>query len=209
MVVFYAVCMGIGFLFALLGAVFGEIFGHGVIDGHGVEFEHGVEAGGHGIETETGHSEVLGQHDVMGQAPGAHDMPGASVFNTITLSTFIAFFGGGGLIGTLVFGLGPLGSLATALPTGLVLAGGQFLLFVKVFIGAQASSEPARAELVGCEATVIASISKGRIGQVSYAVSGSRFTAPALCGDEQEIPLGTKVKIYGVRGATVVVKPIR
>ena len=182
-----------------MGAVFGGFAGHGGLGGHGVEIAHGTHIGG-------GHA---AEAHVTGADSGtASHMPGASVFNAMTVSTFVAFFGGGGLIAMKLLGLGPLWSVAAALPIALIIAAGQFLLFVHVFVQAQASSEAMRADLVGCEAGVITSISAGRTGQICYVLNGSRFTAPALSVDGRSIKRGARVRIAEVRGATTVVEPM-
>jgi membrane protein implicated in regulation of membrane protease activity len=204
MVVFYLVCLTVGFLFSLMGAVFGGAFGHGGFGGHaglghGVEIDHG----GH-----FGHGHIAVDHESAAGSNPSSQMPGASVFNAMTVSTFIAFFGGGGLIAMKVLGLGPLWSVAAALPVALIIAACQFLLLVHVFIHAQASSEALRAVLVGCEAGVITSIAADRTGRISYVLKGSRFTAPAISLDGESIDRGAKVRIAEVRGATTVVEPM-
>jgi membrane protein implicated in regulation of membrane protease activity len=225
--IFYASCLGFGFFFALMGAIFGEIAGHFHVGlgGHHIELGgHHIELGGHHIEL--GHHGVhIGEHgigaghpDVAPHAAAEHglhvapaegnQMPGASVFNTITLSTFMAFFGIAGLVAVWGFHLSPIVSLACALPSSMIVAAGQFTLFVKVFVHAQASSEATMSEVLGSEAQVTASIPGDRVGQIAYVIKGSRFTAPAVSADGHDIARGTRVYIVNIRGTALVVRPI-
>ena len=202
---FYFACLLFGFLFALIGAVFGE-FGHG-----GVEGGHEVDVGGGGHEVDfghaAGHEAGVGGH-VIGVEGGGHAMPGTSVFNTITISTFTGFFGIGGLIAVWGFGQSALGSLAIALPAAALMAALEFLLYVKVFVKAQASSEATLAEILGCEAEVTAGIPSDRVGQIVYVIKGSRYTAHAGSADGEDIPRGARVRVVNIRGNTLMVRPL-
>ena len=210
--IFYAACLAFGFLFALLGAIFGELGGHFHADfgghhvelGHGGGFDHGL---GHGMET--GHGVGVGSHEVAGGGIDAdQNMPGANFFNTITMSTFLAFFGLSGLITVWVFHLPAAISLLLAFPLSVVIAAGQFLLWMNLFVKAQASSEATMFEVLGCEADVISSIPGDRVGEISYIIRGSRFTAPAVSSDKEDIPRGAKVQIVNINGTTLIVKPL-
>lgn len=206
--IFYLICFGVGFLFALIGAIFGEIGAHGGLEigGHDIDVGHGVELD-HGLDV--GHEIGVGGHEIAagGFEPG-HDMPTAHVLNTITIATFLAFFGLAGLLTVWVFRMPAALSLAFSLPLGLFIAAMQFLLWVKVFIKAQASSEATMSDILGCEAEVGASIPSGHVGQINYTIRGSRFTAPAVSSDDTEIPRGSRVVIVNVRGNTFVVRPL-
>jgi membrane protein implicated in regulation of membrane protease activity len=207
---FYLVCLGVGFLFALLGAIFGELAGHFNFDigGHEIGVDHGMGVGEPAIavghELGAGH-EIAPGHGIAGVG---HDMPGASLFNTITLSTFLAFFGIAGLGGTWGLGLRPLASVAFALPTAMLIAGGQFALFVKVFVKAQASSEATMSEVLGCEADVLTGIPADRMGQIGYVIKGSHYNAPAVSEDGKDIARGTRVYIVNVKDNAFVVRPL-
>lgn len=207
---FYFACLLFGFLFALIGALFGEVFGHGGLEMGGHEIDlggggHEVDFGGH--EVDFGHAGGVEGH-VIGVEGGGHEMPGASVFNTITISTFIGFFGIGGLIAVWGFGQGALGSLAIAVPSAAIMAALEFLLYVKVFVKAQASSEATLSEILGCEAEVTASIPGERVGQIAYVIKGSRYTAHAASADGEDIPRGTRVRVVNIRGNTLMVRPL-
>jgi membrane protein implicated in regulation of membrane protease activity len=209
--IFYFACFAFGFIFALLGAIFGELSGafHVDVGGHHIEFGHGVEHGGfsHGIEA--GHDVGAGSHEIAGGVEAGHAMPGANILNTITIATFLSFFGLTGLLSVWVFRMPAPLSLVFALPMSMLVAAAQFFLWVKVFVKAQASSEATLSDILGCEAEVAAGIPAERVGQINYAIRGSRFTAPAVSSDGTEIPRGARVVIVNVRGNTLVVRPVQ
>lgn len=205
--IFYFACLSFGFLFALLGAVFGEIFGHAETDigGHEVGVGHAeVDAAGH--EVDLGHGGAEG-HDVH---VGTHvsDMPGANFFNMITIATFCGFLGIIGL--ALVWGLhvGALPSLAISVPAALVIAALQFVLYVRIFIEAQGSSEATLSETLGCEADVITTIPASSVGEIAYVIKGTRYSAPASSADGADIARGTRVQVVNMKGSTFIVRPL-
>jgi len=209
--IFYFACFAFGFIFALLGAVFGELGGHfhADIGGHHIELGHGVEHGGFSHGVEAGHEVGAGGHEIAGGVEADHAMPGANVFNTITIATFLSFFGLAGLLTVWVFRMPSSLSLVVSFPLSIIIAAAQFTLWVKVFVRAQASSEATLSEILGCEAEVAAGIPGERVGQINYTIRGSRFTAPAVSSDGTDIPRGTRVVIINVRGNTLVVRPLQ
>jgi membrane protein implicated in regulation of membrane protease activity len=206
--IFYFGCFAFGFIFALIGAIFGELGGHlnAGVGGHEIDIGgHEIDIGGHEIDI-GGHEVDIGGHDI---GAAGHDMTGANVFNTITMATFLAFFGLAGLVSVWVLRIPALVSLVVSLPLAILMAAGQFLLWVNLFVKAQASSEATLSEILGCEAEVFASIPGDRVGQINYTIRGSRFTAPAVSSDGTDIPRGTRVVIVNIRGNTLVVRPVQ
>ena len=188
--IFYFACSALGFLFALLGAIFGELGGGDVdADVGGGDFDLSPE----GI-------------DVGGADTGG--MPDASILNTITVSTFVGFFGLSGLLAVWVLGMDPIPSLALSIPTAVLIAAAQFTLYLKIFVRAQGSSEATMSETLGCEAEVITPIPADRVGEIAYVIKGSRYTAPAASADKEDIPKGTTVHVVNIRGTTFVVRPL-
>ncbi len=191
--IFYFACLSFGFLFALIAVVLGEVLGHADVGGgHDVGVGHDADIGGHDIDA------------------GGHDagMDGASVFNSLTICTFLGFFGLSGLIALWGLNFSAIGSLAFALPVGIIIAATQFILYLKIFVQAQGSSEATLFETLGCQAEVITGIPEGRVGEIAYVIKGTRYTAPATGADGMEIPKGTCVQVVNVRGSTYVVRPI-
>ncbi len=209
--ILYLICLGVGFLFALVGAIFGEL-GHGGVEagGHEISVEHGgLEVGDQDIdfghELDISH-EVAGDHPV-GMTEAGHG-PDASFLNSITISVFTAFFGLSGLFAVYVMGLTALPSLAFAVPVALVVAVAQFALYVRLFVHAQASSEATLAEVLGCEAEVITCIPGDRVGEIAYVIKGSRYTSPAVSADGEDLPRGTRVRVVNIKAAMLVVRPV-
>lgn len=209
--IFYFICLVVGFLFALVGAIFGEL-GHGGMDAGGHELSlghHSIEVGDHnldfGHDVDASHDMVAGGHSVGMEHAG--QMPEVSFFNAITISVLTAFFGLSGLFAVYVLRMSALPSLAFALPVGLAIAVGQFLMYVKLFVQAQASSEATMAEVLGCEAEVITSIPADKVGEIAYVVKGTRYTSPAISADAEEVPKGTRVRVVNIKGTTLVVRP--
>ncbi|MHB9036931.1 MAG: NfeD family protein [Armatimonadota bacterium] len=198
--IFYFVCLFSGFVFALIGAIFGELGGHFHVGvgGHHVEIGQTVSSS-HGFES--------GDHGGEFSAESEH-MPGASILNTITMATFVGCFGLSGLIAVWVMRMGPLTSLAFSLPTSVIVAVLQFVLYVKLFINAQASSEATLSDVLGCQAQVILGIPAGNVGQITYVIKNSRFTAPATSADGDSIPRGTSVLVVNIKGSTFMVRPM-
>lgn len=199
--VFYFGCLSLGFLFALVGAFFGEFLGRGDVDagGHEIDIGHDVDAGGVGHEMDLGHDAA---------AAHAGEAGSASILNSITISTFVAFFGLAGLVAVWGFGLGGVPSLAFALPVAMITAAAQFYLYVKLLVKAQASSEATMFDILGCQAEVITAIPADRVGEIAYVIKGTRYSAPAASADNEDIPRGTRVQVVNIRGATLVVRPM-
>jgi membrane protein implicated in regulation of membrane protease activity len=210
--IFYFVCVAFGFLFALVTVVFGELGAH--IGDHGVEVGHpGAEVGvGHdadvGHDVGAGHDVGPGHGDVIGISAEAQHMPQASVLNTLTVLVFIAFFGLAGLFAVWVLRLPPVPSLAFALPVGLIASAAEFVLYVKVFVKAQGSSEATMQEILGCEAEVITSIPAEHTGEVAYVIKGSRYNSPATSEEKEDLPSGTRVRVVNTQGGVLVVRAI-
>lgn len=174
----YAVCFGVGLLFALLSVFLGHL-GH---DGH-VDAAH--DAGG-----VQGHAEA---------GFGTHDMPGFEPVGPTTIATFITAFGGIGMvlnqsdsIHRYSWAVAGVGALAIAALVGWG--------FAVVFRWAQGSSEGRIAEINGVTATVITPIPAGGVGEIAYVQAGSRYSAPARTEDGAAFPNGATVKITRVVG---------
>jgi membrane-bound ClpP family serine protease len=92
--------------------------------------------------------------------------------------------------------------------SGLVVAGVIFYLFYKIFQVTQASSEPTRETVLDIEAEVITPIPADGVGEISYVVKGSRFTAPARSEEKEPIAKRTMVRITKVVGSIFYVREI-
>lgn len=172
----YAICFGVGLVFTLCSAVFGHLFGGDV--GHG-------DVGGHGD---------------FG-ADGGGDMPGVSVLSPAVIASFITAFGGFGLLLRLIPATSsPLISSPLAVVGGFTVAAAVVAVLRTVFRKTQSSSESRVAALVGVDATIVTGIPEGGVGEISYVVGGTRYTAPARSETGASVPAGKTVKIARVVG---------
>jgi RNA polymerase sigma factor (sigma-70 family) len=173
----YAVCFGVGLVFALLSVIFGHL-GHTGDAG----MDHGT--------ADQGHAEA---------GFGTHDMPGFEAVGPTTIATFVTAFGGLGMV------LNQSDTLHRV--SGLLAAVGAFAIaalvawgFSQVFRWAQGSSEGRVAQLGGSTATVITPIPAGSVGEIAYVQSGTRYSAPARAENGAAIANGATVKITRVVG---------
>ena len=181
----YAVCFGVGLLFAVVSAFLGHLFG-----GHDVPSDIGT--GGH---AEAGFQDT--------------GMPGLSPSSPTTITAFLTAFGGMGLIfSKLEATRSPWISAPLALLGALIIAAGVVWLFGTVFHKMDSSSESHVATLVGMSATVITPIPSNGVGEIAYVQAGTRYSAPAR--DERGAPVanGQTVKIVRIVGTQFYVSPI-
>lgn len=181
----YLICFFVGFGFAVVSGLLSGVFSGGA--------EAHVDAGGADV----------GGADAAGPTDGAvHFSP----LSPVTLSTFIATFGGAGVIFKKVLGW----PLPLHLPLSIAAAFGVatlvFLLFYKLFSITQASSTARAGEMVGLEAEVTVPIPNHGLGEISYTVAGLRQTSPARTADGKELPARITVKIVEQAGNTFVVR---
>ena len=187
----YTISLVIGVVYVIIGSILGEI-------GH-----HGVELAGQDTDlggADVGHDMDVG-HDVGHADAGhlAHDTglghEHISPFKPLTIATFMTGFGGLGLISQLGLKVSPLVSLFVAGPGALAIAAIEFAAFVRLIIGAEASSEATFYETLGSEAEVTVAIPENGLGQVAYHIKGFRYMSPARSDDGKPIKQGERVRI--------------
>ena len=181
----YAVCFGVGLLFAIVSAFLGHLFG-----GHDAHVDVGT--GGH---AEAGFQDT--------------GMPGLSPVSPTTITAFLTAFGGLGLIFTKLEAThSPWISAPLAVLGALIIAAGVVWLFGTVFHKMDSSSESHLATLAGMSATVITPIPANGVGEIAYVQAGTRYSAPAR--DERGAPVanGQTVKIVRIVGTQFYVAPI-
>jgi membrane protein implicated in regulation of membrane protease activity len=189
----YALCLFIGFFFALISAI-----ASGVMGGHH-DFSHGADTAHGGGEGSGGHGDVS-------PGVGSH-MPQFAPIGPVTIFTFLTCFGGGGMIfSSLEATQKAFLHLPLAILTGFGGAFAVFLIFDKLFRVTQSSSEARVAALVGHSATVTIPIPQDGLGEIAYVVGGSRYHVPAREENGQLLSSGTEVKITRVVGGSFFVK---
>jgi membrane protein implicated in regulation of membrane protease activity len=181
----YAVCFGVGLLFAIVSAFLGHLFG-----GHDADVDVGT--GGH---AEAGFQDT--------------GLPGLSPFSPTTITAFITAFGGLGLIFSRIEATSsPWMSAPLSVLGALIIAAAVVWLFGTVFHKVDASSESRVATLVGMSATVITPIPANGVGEIAYVQAGSRYSAPARNERGTPVANGQTVKIVRIVGTQFYVTPV-
>ena len=198
---FYLICFAVGFCFSFFSFVFGGArFGRVHVPhlhGHGVPHLPAV----HGP---MGHAPVAGGHAPAAHGPAASHSPGAhqaahngsvSPFNFVTLTAFLAWFGGTGYLFTrfssVWVGLGLLFSVIS----GLVGGGVIFLFLSKVLMSDEENMDPPDYEMVGVLGRVSVSIREGGTGEIIYSQVGTRRVCGARSEHGSAIAKGTEVVV--------------
>lgn len=194
---FFLFALGVGY--ALVAVIFGEI-SHFSIPGVDIDIPGlDLHPGGPDI-----HLEMPFHHDISHDVD--HPEVGLSPLSPITIATFITTFGGTGLILRALFSLHPAFELLISTVSGLVLAGVMFLLYGRVLMGMQGSSEVQSGELVSRSAETTTPIPAGQVGEIALVVRGARTRYPARSIEEQPIPRGAVVEIVEETGSVVLVR---
>ena len=189
---FYLICFAVGFLFSFVSFIAGGFRWH-------VHIPHLPHGG-------VGHGHVgMGQGPGAGQAgapaghgaAGAHGHPAAHVspFNFVTLTAFLAWFGGAGYLVTrfssVWFALG----LVMAMGAGLVGAAIVFLFMSRVLISQEENMRAADYEMVGVLGKTSLPIREGGTGEIIYSQAGTRRTCGARSDDGRAIDKGVEVLV--------------
>jgi membrane protein implicated in regulation of membrane protease activity len=171
----YLFCLTIGFVFVLVSAVFGHVFGDGGhVDGSGGHAETGADSS---------------------------DAPGVSLFSPIVMAAFVAAFGAFGLILSEVEALkSPLISAPLSVVGAFGVAFALVTVLQKIVRASDSSSESQIGMLIGHVATVISPIPDAGVGEIAYVQSGSRYTAPAREEKSRPVPSGQTVTITRIVG---------
>jgi membrane protein implicated in regulation of membrane protease activity len=195
---FYLVCFAVGFCFSFFSFLFGGArtgrlhlpHFHGQVGG-----AHLPSASGPVAHGPVGHGQVAG--DAHAAADGSHAQPsgGVSPFNFVTLTAFLAWFGGTGYLLTRYSGLWVgFGLLASAV-SGLLAAVAVFLFLSKVLISEGENMDSADYEMVGVLGRVSSSIREGGTGEMVYTQMGTRRVCGARCDDGSAIAKETEVVV--------------
>jgi hypothetical protein len=193
---FYLVCFAVGFCFSFFSFIFG---GSRTGRLHLPHF-HGDLGGAHlpSVDVPTAHGPVAGGHGPVagdaGAAHGQHDS-GISPFNFVTLTAFLAWFGGTGYLLTRYSGLWVGFGLLASVVSGLAAASVVFLFLSKVLISQDENMDPADYEMVGVLGRVSSSIREGGTGEMVYTQMGTRRVCGARCDDGSAVAKGTEVVV--------------
>jgi membrane protein implicated in regulation of membrane protease activity len=196
-VYFFLFALGVGY--AIIAAVMG---GLSHVDLPGVDIDiPGIDL--HPGEADI-HLDIPFAHDISHDVD--HPEVGLSPLSPITIATFITTFGGVGLIVNSLTSLSPALGLLISTVSGLALAGAMYLVYARVLMAVQGSSEIEAGELVGLTAEVIAPIPEGNVGEVVLIARGARARSTARSADGRAVPRGAMVEIVEEVGNVVIVQ---
>jgi len=202
---FFLFCFAVGFLLSLLTFAFGtlhvhlphHLFGHGA--GHGV-----THPTGHGMAHAPTGPHAAAQGVVAGSVATAGNLAGkplssapesmdVSPVNFMTLTAFLAWFGGIGYLATRYYAETAAMAVALALGGGLAGASIVFFFLAKVLLPHETQMDPADYEMAGTLATVTSPIRPDGTGEIQFTRGGGRRLAYARSEDGRAIEKGAEV----------------
>jgi hypothetical protein len=192
---FYLICFAVGFCLSFFSFVLG-----GARTGrlHLPHF-HGHVGGAHIPSTTAAapHAPVSGHAPAATGATGqaADQNGGVSPFNFVTLTAFLAWFGGTGYLLTRYSGVWVGFGLLASITSGLVGGGIVFLFLSRVLISDEENMDPADYEMVGVLGRICSAIRAGGTGEMIYAQMGTRRVCGARSEDASAISKGTEVVV--------------
>jgi hypothetical protein len=183
---FYLICFAVGFSFSLLSFLAGGLRWHL----HLPHFSH-VHVAPQVHAAPAGHAQATPAADGN---MGAHSHTGnISPFNFITLTAFLAWFGGAGYLLTRYSRIWFVSGLGLAVFTGLVGGGIVFLFLSRVLISQEELMDPADYEMAGVLGRVSVTIRENGTGEIIYSQAGTRRTSGARTEDGNAIAKGSEI----------------
>lgn len=196
---FYLVCFLVGFALSLISFLSGGLHGH-------FHFPHLPH--GHGTFGHVGHAPVAGHPPAgphaggpngaaQGGGQGENAAPAGQIspFNFITLTAFLAWFGGTGYLLTRFSAFWVGTALLLAIVAGLIGGAIIFLFLTKVLMSDQEYLDAADFEMVGVLGKLSVPIREGGTGELIYSQMGTRRVCGARSEDGSAIPKGTEVVV--------------
>ncbi|MGA9545714.1 MAG: hypothetical protein WBQ85_19220 [Candidatus Sulfotelmatobacter sp.] len=202
---FYLICFAVGFCLSFFSFVFGGSrtgrlhlphfhghVGHGYVGGAHLPAASSPAAHG---PVSAGHAPVA--TDSSAAAGNAHAQRGGGVspLNFVTLTAFLAWFGGTGYLLTRYSGLWVGFGLLASAGSGLVGGGIVFLFLSKVLISEDENMDPADYEMVGVLGRICSPIREGGTGEIVYTQMGTRRVCGARSDNGSAIAKGTEVVV--------------
>jgi membrane protein implicated in regulation of membrane protease activity len=189
---FYLICFAVGFLFSLLSFLAGGLRWQLHLP-HVSHMHAGPPV--HPVSGTTPASHVAASPVSNGKVTTHSHTGDISPFNFITLTAFLAWFGGSGYLLTRYSSMWFLSGLGLAVFTGLVGGGIVFLFLTRVLISDEESMDPADYEMVGVLGRVSVPIRENGTGEIIYSQAGTRRSCGARAEDGKAIAKGTEVVV--------------
>jgi hypothetical protein len=193
---FYLICFAVGFCLSFFSFVLG-----GARTGrlHLPHF-HGHVGGAHipSATVPAAHTPVSG-HTPAGSGARTSQTgqqgSGVSPFNLVTLTAFLAWFGGTGYLLTRYSGVWVGFGLLASVTGGLVGGGIVFVFLSRVLISDDENMDSADYEMVGVLGRICSAIRAGGTGEMIYAQMGTRRVCGARSEDGSAVGKGTEVVV--------------
>jgi membrane protein implicated in regulation of membrane protease activity len=182
---FYLICFAVGFLLSAISFIAGGMRWH-------LHLPHLPHGAGH---LGAGHAPAAHGHAGNGAAAQAGRPASVSPFNFVTLTAFLAWFGGTGFLITrfssIWFALG----LLIAMAAGLFGAAIVFLFLSRVLISHEENMDSADYEMVGLLGRTSMPIREQGTGEIIYSQAGTRRTCGARSETGSAIEKGTEIVV--------------
>jgi len=193
---FYLICFAVGFCLSFFSFVLG-----GARTGrlHLPHF-HGHVGGAHipSATVPVAHAPVSG-HTLAGSSARTSQTVqqggGVSPFNFVTLTAFLAWFGGTGYLLTRYSGVWVGFGLLASVTSGLVGGGIVFVFLSRVLISDHENMDAADYEMVGVLGRICSAIRAGGTGEMIYTQMGTRRVCGARSEDGSAVGKGTEVVV--------------
>ena len=183
---FYLTCFAVGFLLSAISFIAGGLRWH-------LHLPHFPPGGGH-VAAGNAPAAHGGAGDVGTAGHSGHQAP-VSPFNFITLTAFLAWFGGTGFLITrfssIWFALG----LLIALGAGLFGAAIVFLFLTRVLISHEENMDSADYEMVGVLGRISMPIRENGTGEIIYSQAGTRRTCGARSENGTALEKGAEIVV--------------
>jgi membrane protein implicated in regulation of membrane protease activity len=185
---FYLVCFVVGFFLSLLMFLAGGLHLH-------IPHFHFHAPGTH-------------VHFGGGQAPSAHGHGSqVSPFNLISLTAFLAWFGGTGFLLTRHSAIWFWAAMGISLLSGTGGAAIIYLFLSRVLSSPDEALDPADYEMVGVLGRLSMPIREGGTGELIYSQAGTRRVCGARAEDGSAIPKSTEVVVTRYERGIAYVRP--
>jgi membrane protein implicated in regulation of membrane protease activity len=170
---FYLICFVVGLLFSLASALAGGSRWHLHLPHFHAHVHAGAGSAGH-ASGHTGH---------------------VSPFNFVTITAFLAWFGGAGYLLTRYSGFTFLLAISIAVFCGLAGAAIIFTFLTRVLISHEEVMDPADYDMVGVLGNISSPIREGGTGELIYSQAGTRRSCGVRSEDGAAIAKGTEVVV--------------
>jgi len=186
---FYLTCFAVGFLLSAISFIAGGLRWQ-------LHLPHLPHGGGHVAagHVGAGHPPTAANNNAAAGAHPGHNAP-VSPFNFITLTAFLAWFGGTGFLITrfssIWFALG----LLIAMGAGLFGAGIVFLFLTRVLISREENMDSADYEMVGVLGRISMPIRENGTGEIIYSQAGTRRTSGARSENGNALEKGEEIVV--------------